>query len=60
MPKQKKKKKKNSKLGSVHHSFAIFYYGIMIVMALSLMLYFVYIKSVIDPWLDFMSNSTIP
>lgn len=53
-------KRKREKLKGVKNSFAIVYYGIMIVMAISLMLYFVYIKSIIDPWLSFMNNSTIP
>lgn len=58
--KLKKSKRKGLKIKTVHHSFAIFYYGIMIVMAISLLLYFIYIKSIIDPWLDYMSNSTLP
>ena len=58
--KKSKKKRKGLRLGSVHHSLAAFYYIIMIIMAVSLMLYFVYIKTIIDPWLEFMANSTIP
>ena len=50
--------KRNSKLGSIHHSLAIFYYLLMIVGAISLMMYLMYVKNVIDPYLQQFANST--
>jgi len=62
MSKKKKKKnkmkRKGSKLGSIHHSLAIFYYILMILGALSLMIYLMYVKDIIDPYLQAIGNST--
>jgi hypothetical protein len=56
--KKNKMKRKSSKLGTVHHSLAIFYYLLMIVGAISLMIYLFYIKDIIDPYLQQFVNST--
>lgn len=56
--KKKNKMKRNSKLGTVHHSLAIFYYILMIIGAISLMLYLFYIKELLDPYLQGIGNST--
>lgn len=56
----KRKRKKNSRLGSIHHSFAIIYYLIMIGLALFLVVYFTYLKNAIDPWIQYLENATLP
>ena len=62
MPRSKKNKmgKNKSKIGTAHHTLASIYYIIMIMMALFLIITLINIKNIIDPWLDYMSNSTIP
>lgn len=60
MPKRNKKGKKKSWLGSIHHSFAIIYYAIMIGMAILLVVYITQLKNTLDPWLQFLENTTIP
>ena len=62
MPRSKKSKmgKNKSKMGTAHHTLASAYYIIMIAMALFLIITLVNIKSIIDPWLAYMANSTIP
>ena len=60
MPKRKNKKRKGSKLGSVHHGIAIFYYLLMIISTVSLIIYFMYVRTILDPLLNQIGNVTLP
>lgn len=62
-PKGRKKGKRNKRekgthIATTHHGLAIIYYLIMIILAIFFIYYFIYLKGILDPYLDEMTNNT--
>jgi hypothetical protein len=65
-PKAKKKKKKNpyvrveTKLDKVKKTTSIIYWMVMIGLAITAILFFMQIRTILDPWLEALANATPP